>query len=122
MKNPKRKKAVDAHLTNLVRTLQQLGIYSEIDATLHQQAALTLALIDEAEAIARDHMQVFPTGATQIAPEINNLRGLMKDWERFVDHFGLSPAARKKLGIELKTNEKPKSSLMAIRAKKAMGE
>jgi phage terminase small subunit len=108
-----RKKRQAKHKTKLIKSLQAQGIYNVVDDSIHEHAALCLALIEEAESIAGEHMQVFPTGATQIAPEINNLRGLLKDWIAYADVLGLSPRARKRLEI---IEEKPKEQSALVKA------
>ena len=115
-KKTAREAAVLAHFEKIKRLVIDLGIYNSADDITIRHAALCLALIDEAEPDI-EHIQVFPTGAMQVHPKINNLRGLMNDWQAYAKILGLSPAARKSLEVETKKEEKPASPLMALMKK-----
>lgn len=105
------------HFTNLKKLVDATGQYlPAVDDIGLEHAAILLDMIDTAKEQVAEHIQVFPTGARQIAPEVNNLRGLLADFSKMADKLGLSPAARKKMGVEVK-KEKPKSALMAMRRK-----
>lgn len=96
------------------------GIYTDINDSVIEHAAITLSLVDDAKAAVEKsgQIQTFKTGAKQIAPEVNNLRGLMSDFLKYADKLGLTPGALQKLGGE--TKEEPieaKFSIMSLAKK-----
>jgi len=96
------------------------GIYTDINDSVIEHAAVTLSLVDDAKAAVEKsgQIQTFKTGAKQIAPEVNNLRGLMSDFLKYADKLGLTPGALQKLGGE--TKEEPieaKFSIMSLAKK-----
>jgi phage terminase small subunit len=117
-------KTVKKYETEIRKAVQATGRYTEADETLIRDAALVRLFIDQAieevEAL-EGFMQVFEkTKARQIAPEINNLRGLMSDYRKYCNELGLSPSAREKMDI--KVSEKKASSLRSLRPPKAANE
>lgn len=106
------------HAKAIREAVQHTGHYTEADEIVINQAALILTMIDQAQKEVTQFIQVFPTGAEQISPQVNNLRGLIADFQKIAMQLGLTPAARRKLGIEPVRTEKPKSSLMALRKAK----
>ena len=110
--------AVAVHFKRIKALVKDLGIYNAADDITIEHAALNLALIDEAKPDI-EHIQVFPTGAMQVHPKINNLRGLMNDWQAYAKILGLTPAARKSLEVETRKAEEPKSPLLALMQKQA---
>ena len=105
------------HYNRVKKLVEVTGQYLPgVDDIAVEHAAILLDMIEVARAQVAEHMQVFPSGARQIAPEVNNLRGLLADFQKAASQLGLSPAARKKMGVEVKA-EKPKSALMALRRK-----
>lgn len=114
------------YYNQIKKDLEQIGAYSAADEMLIEDAAYCRQLIEEARQIVESkeledrHLQHFPkSGAVQINPAMNNLRGLQHDWIKYCDVLGLSPKARKTLDIE---SAKPKavSKLMQIKSKKAV--
>jgi len=116
--NAQQKKAMESHKKRITAAVVETGHYLPSDDLLIEHAALTLTLIDQARKDVK-HIQVFPTVATQIAPEMNNLRGLLKDFIGYTKELGLSPAARKALKIEPQKEEEAPSPIMALRMKMA---
>lgn len=109
---------VAANFKRVKAMVVNLNIYSPADDITIEHAALCLALIDEAKQDI-EHIQIFPTGAMQVHPKINNLRGLMNDWQAYAKILGLTPAARKSLEVETRKTEEPKSPLLALMQKQA---
>lgn len=107
------------HIKAIRAAVESIGHYNPADDIVIEQAALLLTMIDKARAEVQNYIQVFPSGAEQIAPQVNNLRGLISDFQGFADKLGLTPAARKKLGVEPAKKENAKSSLMAMRNAKS---
>lgn len=105
---------------NLIKKqLEQLDLLNSADDLIIQDAARCRMLIDEAAQIIDDyegamrHLQVFPTGAVQITPAMNNLRGHQADWRAYCNELGLSNKGRK--AMEMKERKgKPQSKLMAL--------
>jgi len=105
------------HFAKIKKLVSVTGQYlPAVDDVVIEHAALLLDMIDIARDQVGEQIQVFPTGARQIAPEVANLRGLIADFQKVATQLGLTPAARKKMGVEIKS-EKPKSALMALRKK-----
>jgi phage terminase small subunit len=82
-----------------------------------EQAALILTMLDQAKKELEKYVQIYPTGATNISPELNNVRGLIGDFNKIANQLGLTPASRKRLGIEKK--KEVKSSILELRKKPA---
>lgn len=105
------------------KQLEQLGLFDQADDLVLQDAARCRVLIDEAEEIVNSmegnarHLQVFPTGATQISPAMNNLRGHQADWRAYCSELGLSPKARKSMDTA-KSKPAATSRLMQIKNRK----
>ena len=110
------------YIEQIRAAVKETGRYNLADEMIIEHAALTLAHIEQAKKqVDRMGMiQVFKTEARQIAPEINNLRGLMADFRKYCDDLGLSPAARNRLDIQIK--EKKTSSLRSLRPAKVVNE
>lgn len=110
---------IKAHYDKILESVKRTGRYNEADNVLIEHAALTLSLIEKAnkELKKSGMIQTFKTGAKQIAPEINNLRGLLADFRKYCDDLGLSPAARKSLDIQI-VEEKKVSRIMQLRKAK----
>lgn len=110
------------YIEQIRAAVKETGRYIPADEFIIEHAALTLAHIEQAKKqVDRMGMiQVFKTDARQIAPEINNLRGLMADFRKYCDDLGLSPAARNRLDIQIK--EKKTSSLRSLRPAKVVNE
>lgn len=113
---------VKKYIEQIRAAVKETGRYIPADEFIIEHAALTLAHIEQAKKqVDRMGMiQVFKTDARQIAPEINNLRGLMSDFRKYCDDLGLSPAARNRLDIQIK--EKKVSSLHSLRPAKVVNE
>lgn len=110
------------YIKKIREAVKETGRYNPADEMIIEHAALTLAHIDQAKKDVEKQgmIQVFKTEARQIAPEINNLRGLMADFRKYCDDLGLSPAARNRLDIQIK--EKKTSSLRSLRPAKVVNE
>jgi phage terminase small subunit len=78
---------------------------------------LILTMLDQAKKELEKYVQIYPTGATNISPELNNVRGLIGDFNKIANQLGLTPASRKRLGIEKK--KEVKSSILELRKKPA---
>jgi hypothetical protein len=115
------KKEIKKHFDRIKQVMEQAGTYAFTDDIVIEHAAETLALIDTARTLVKDQMQVFPTGAVQIAPQVNNLRGLLADFRKYADDLGLSPAARKKLDIKIKPQKQSALSALRPQAKAVNG-
>lgn len=102
--------ALPEYIDRIKQACHETGKYSAADDLIIEHAALILMYIDQArqQVVTEGLVQTFKTGAKNISPEINNLRGLLKDFRDYCDDLGLSPAARKRLEIQLE--EKPKYS------------
>jgi P27 family predicted phage terminase small subunit len=100
-----------AYFEKIKTALEYQGNYSPVDDLLIQHAAETLYQLDlsRKELDKTGRVQKFKTGATQISPELNNWRGLKQDFMKYCDQLGLSPKARKSIGIEAKKKELPKN-------------
>ena len=105
------------YVKSVKAAVESTGLYTSADDIVIEQAALLLTMIDKAREEVENYIQVFPTGAEQIAPQVNNLRGLVSDFQKVAMQLGLTPASRKKLQIEPAKKEQPKSPLMALMKK-----
>lgn len=105
------------HVNSIKQSMQDAGIYNSADDKMIEQAALILTMLDQAKKELESYVQVFPTGATNVSPEMTNVRGLVSDFNRIASHLGLTPASRKKLGVEKK--KEVKSSVLELRKKPA---
>jgi len=105
------------HFNKLKKLIEETGQYMPADDIAISHAAKILDMIDTAEKELDEHIQVFSSGARQIAPEVNNLRGLMADFQKCATQLGLTPAARRKMGVEKK--KQVKSSILELRKKQA---
>jgi P27 family predicted phage terminase small subunit len=118
LKNEKIMTATEKKYFNQIKTaMQEAGIYSAPNDTLIEHAALTLVMIDAAKQAVKKQGQIqkFKTGARQISPEVNNLRGLLSDFRKYAETLGLSPATLQKLGgKDDKEEEAPKVSIMRL--------
>lgn len=97
--------------------MAEAGIYAPVHNTLIEHAAVTLAMIDTAKKQVKQvgQIQKFKTGARQISPEINNLRGLLADFRKYADQLGMSPGSLQKLGGKQDEQEEaPKMSIMRL--------
>lgn len=106
------------HYNKLRKLVETTGQYlPQVDDMIIEHGALILDMIDDAKKELGEHIQVFSTGARQISPEVNNLRGLLQDFQKVANQLGLTPASRKKLGVEKK--KEVKSSVLELRKKPA---
>ena len=94
------------------KAMTEAGVYNPATDVVIEHAAVTLSMIDDAKKAVNEsgQIQTFKTGAKQIAPEVNNLRGLLSDFLKYADKLGLTPGAMQKLGGGIE-EEKPDTKL-----------
>ena len=105
------------YFKDIKKQMEEAGIYSPVTDTVIEHAAVTLVLIDTAKGLlkTKGQIQSFKTGARQISPEVNNLRGLLSDFRKYAETLGLTPASLQKLGGKSeKEEESPKMSIMRL--------
>lgn len=104
------------YFNRIKEAMQSAKIYSDVNDIVIEHAAVTLAMIDTAKKAVKTKGQIqnFKTGARQISPEVNNLRGLMSDFRKYADTLGLTPSALQKLGGKEEEEEAPKMSIMRL--------
>lgn len=105
------------HIDAITDAVKSAGVYEKSDDKIIEQAALLLTMIDRAKKELQDYVQVFQTGAANVSPQMANVRGLVSDFNKIAAQLGLTPASRKKLGIEKK--KEVKSSVLELRKKPA---
>jgi P27 family predicted phage terminase small subunit len=105
------------HIDSIRKSMEEIGTYNQVDDKMIEQAALILTMLDQAKKELEKYVQIYPTGATNISPELNNVRGLIGDFNKIANQLGLTPASRKRLGIEKK--KEVKSSILELRKKPA---
>jgi phage terminase small subunit len=103
------------HILDIKKAMQDANLYEKSDDKIIEQAALLLTMLDRAKEELANYVQVFPTGATNVSPEMNNVRGLISDFNKLANQLGLTPYSRKKLGVEKK--KEVKASILELRKK-----
>lgn len=93
----------------LVTFLAEQKQLQAVDAYSVTMAVKTWTMVENAlfEMEAEGTVQVFSTGAKQISAERQVYERTVKEFERWIYHFGLSPKARKSLLTQL-ASETPK--------------
>jgi phage terminase small subunit len=105
------------HIAAIRKAMEDNGLYQKSDVKIIEQGALLLTMLDRAKEELEQYVQVFPTGATNVSPEMGNVRGLISDFNKIANQLGLTPYSRKKLGVERK--KETKSSILELRKKQA---
>lgn len=103
------------HIDFIKKSMIESGIYAPADDKSIEQAALILTMLDQAKEELESYVQTFATGATNVSPEMANVRGLISDFNRIAAQLGLTPMSRKKLDIQKK--KEVKSSVLELRKK-----
>jgi P27 family predicted phage terminase small subunit len=103
----------------MAKTLEAIGVLTQIDAAAFAGYCQAYARWKEAEEFLSKHGTIFktPSGYIQQVPQVSIAQTYLKIMKDFCSEFGLTPSARSRIRIdsETSTNDDPMESLLRVK-------
>lgn len=101
----------------MAKTLEAIGVLTQIDATAFAGYCQAYARWKEAEEFLTKHGTIFktPSGYIQQVPQVSIAQTYLKVMKDFCSEFGLTPAARSRIRVDMqeKAKDDPMAELLA---------